>query len=76
MEATKSNLTHAQRFDVTVTNNTVYAPFSWGCPSMIFAVDRSVFKKTLGEKMKLFTFKKHLGKTKNHKFKLQFKGAF
>lgn len=69
-------LSHAQRFDITVSNNSVYAPFSWGCPSQILAVDYSVFKKTLQEKFTVYGFKRKLGKTKNHKFKTQFKGSF
>lgn len=38
-------MTYAQRFDITVTNNSVYAPLSWGCPAMLFVTDYSIFKK-------------------------------
>jgi len=62
-------LTHAQRFDIVVTPDRVFAPLTLGCPSMLMTTDYSVFKKTEEEKWKLHNFKKELGKTKNHKFK-------
>lgn len=61
-------MTHAQRFDITSDARSVYAPFSWGCPSMRFATDYSVFKKIPGEKEQVKDMKKELGKTKHHKF--------
>ena len=61
-------MTYAQRFDITVTNNSVYAPLSWRCPAMLFVTDYSIFKKTEEEKWKVHNFKKELGKTKHHKF--------
>lgn len=39
-------MTHAQRFDIVVTPDRVFAPLSLGCPSMLFVTDYSVFRKT------------------------------
>lgn len=70
-------ITLKQRFDVSFgKNNVTYAPLSWGCPSMLIAVDRSVFKKTEQELGKLFTLKSKLPKTKKCKFKTFFHGSF
>lgn len=70
-------MTHRQRFFPEVTNFTVYAPLTIGCPAMLHQVDRSVFKKTQEEKVKLFSLKKSLkGKTKHHKFSTYLKVSF
>lgn len=68
------SLTHAQRFDIIVTPDRVFAPLTIGAPAMLFATDYSVFEKTPEEKWKLYNFKKRLGKTKHHKFVISFKG--
>lgn len=62
------DLTIPKRFDLQKTGSAVYAPVSHGCPSMLFSVDRNVFRKTEEEKMKVYNFKRKLGKTKHHKF--------
>lgn len=68
-------MTHVQRFDPQIVNGNVFAPLSHGCASMLFFIDRSVFKKSLQEKATIYGFKKKLGKTKNHKFITQFHGS-
>lgn len=62
-------MTHTQRFDVTATSYTVYAPYSWGSPSMTIATDYSVFRKSVAERAEIKMHKKEVGKSKNHKFK-------
>lgn len=70
-------LSHAQRFDITFIGGNIPAtPYSLGCPSMTHAVDRKAFEHSEEEKAQIWSFKKQLGKTKHHKFELQFKGAF
>jgi hypothetical protein len=64
------------RFLNSSSADRVFAPMTWGCPANYLSIDYAVFKKTLQEKMKVFTFKKQLGKTKNHKFVAHFKGSF
>lgn len=69
-------LTNKERFHSVESNGHVFAPLTHGCAANIHTIDYSVFKKSLEEKIKVFSFKKKMGKTKNHKFTLQFKGAF
>ena len=69
-------LTHAQRFDIQITQDRVYAPFTLGCPSMLMVTDYRVFKKSDEEKAKVATFKSKLPKTRNHKFITVLKASF
>lgn len=41
---------------------------SMPCPSRVHHVNRAEFEHTEQEKGRILTFKKHLGKSKNHKF--------
>jgi hypothetical protein len=69
-------LTNKQRFHLFESNDRVFAALTLGCAANIYTIDRSVFKKSMTEKMMLFSMKKELGKTKHHKFVTQFKGSF
>lgn len=64
-----STWSHSTRFfPFFPANGIPQAAPTLGSPAMLHRADTSVFKKSLEEKMKVFTFKKQLGKTKNHKF--------
>ena len=68
---------HKQRYQIsTGPQNKVYAALTLGPAGMVMHIDYTVFEKTMAEKMKLYTFKRQLGKTKNHKFVSQFHGSF
>lgn len=48
--ASLSNLTLKQRFDKISHSGQTFSPLSWGCPRVLFAIDRSVFQKSPKEK--------------------------
>lgn len=50
-------MTHEKRFDVQFIDGRLFAPHSWGSPSMTTAVDRLCFKKDDKEKLKLANMK-------------------
>lgn len=62
-------MTYQQRFFVTSSGNTFYAPSTIGCPSMLIDIDRKVFQKTKEEKALLAKLKMHHPKSRTHKFK-------
>lgn len=64
-----STWSHSQRFFPFFPSNGIPAAApTLGSPAMLHRTDTSVFKKSMEEKMKIYTFKKELGKTKNHHF--------
>lgn len=69
-------MTYQQRYFPTNIGGVWYAPSTIGCPANIISVDHSVFKKSMDEKMKLYTFKKQHPKTKHTKFKVVLKASF